>query len=533
MEIDEEDVQEFKFNETIWFQICKYLDEKSLIAMSETSHFFNDLIRRTSIFTQKLHLRLKNLRKDNLPILESVLTRNYQNLSIKDLKDTLLSSRGQVDPRKTFFSILENLKSSVTFLNLVNNYIQEKDLIKTLKPFDNLHTLHINNLQLADNFTPFEWQTNKKSRPMLDMPNLRDLKLHSSDFVCMIILKNNTNLISLDISSPSYSRDDIVELENFLLAQKKLKILKLNAFRFNSSYSTSRLANVPFQLDELWIRDVSWDIYTHGVLFFKSQTNLKQFKLSNFQKMIVNKEQNYPKFHEFMQHILINNPLKCVEIDTRGCHPSFTDDEFLCGLQNNNVTELTYLATSSDETELWKSFVRIFPNIEKLTYASSSENAIELIKRLSQLQRLNKLELKGSLQFIREVPINTAQNLIEFSYTTDNEIIKSFAVLQQMLSVNCKIQKFSISIEPLLVEQIFELTRSFASTLQQLEAHDLFINMTEANLIVKQFPRLQSIGTDVNLSKEVLDFLANTRIKCVFKEFQSYSHYNFVQNIQF
>lgn len=438
------------------------------------------------------------------------ISREYQTLKIVYLKENVFSKA----MRKQFISIVDNMKTtSVTNLQFHNCYLPRNFFIELLSKFPNLEELSVVNLMFSDDFSPSQLLANEDNFKTLNFSHLKKFRLKCGDFFCLLLIKSCSKLYSLEILEPSYVRTDVEEMENFLLKQCNLKELALSVFRFNSTYSSNRLFNVPFQLEKLSLEDVNWDIKDHQRLFLTSQMKLKHFSLMNFQHWIKPKEQNFLPFNEMMKHILIKNShLESVTFNEKCSFSYLKDNEFLLGERNFNVKKLSYIRSeSSGQSEMLNVFIRIFPNLKSLTFFACDNDLPATLEPLLFLDKLTALSYSSIPSALSNLPIEIIQNLKKFTFTAMDES-KSFSALANKLASNHQMEEIYLNVEPLTTSEIIEICLSFASTLNSITAHNLYFNKTEIDFFLKNFKNLKQISSDIRPSTEVIQILNNANV---------------------
>lgn len=506
-------------DEVTWLDILEYLDAASLIKLSLTCNVFRELIGNSRILMKKIKFsinfpeesgeELKKIKK-GLETCSKYLTRNYLNLQIKRLRDKILNK----DMRDIFLSIISQFSVSVTSLEINNCYILRDDIVIILQSFVNLVELKLENLAFSDDLMPSEIVQQNLSSQSISCPNLKTLHLIQCDFYCLLLLRSHENLQSLEISLASYNRSDVEKLEDFLLKQSNLKNLKLTAFRFNSTYSSDRLSKVPFQLEYLYLKEVYWDIKNHCSLFLESQKKLKHVELKRIRQWILPKESNYRWFCDIMKHVLIYNRLERLVIDTSFSSAYMKDCDFLVDMCNKNVKHLTYIRDSSDTSELFLIFARIFPSTQNFVFVDFPQertSSLDIIENLHLFKDLMDLSITTKPGSLANFPQTTAENLTSFYFYATNED-KSLERLKQIFSGKSKIENFGLNIESLTVEEIIELIVHFSATLRSLSIMDLYLNQTEAELFIRNFPNLRHLTSDMSISQDVLNILKDKNI---------------------
>lgn len=435
------------------------------------------------------------------------LNRRYQQVEIVRFRDSYLNR--SVKMRNNFTNLIARLSPSVKVLKIDNCHILRNDLVSLLVSFEVLRECYLTNLMLADDLA----EPDNENFNVVWL-NLKQLHLKNCDFFCLLLFKSNDNLESLEICNPAYVRTDVEELENFLLKQTNLKSLKLREFRFNSTYSTGRLGSVPFQLENLSLNNVIWDIVEHCEAFMKSQKSLRKLELKSFHKWITPYESNFLWFSSVMRHFFTCNPrLTSLTIDTKFSFlQNLKDNEFLTDVINNKIEEIIYCKSGEDKTELLKIFTRMFPKVKSLLFINNSRDSSGLLQHIQLFKELEVLKLMVTPKSLVNFQLGT-NKLVNFKFRALNEE-KSCDKLIDIFTQNPSLQIVSLSIEPLTIEEITEILICLGSTLESLNITDLHLNPTEAELFTQNFPRLQHIRSDYRgLSKDVIDILANANIK--------------------
>lgn len=374
-----------------------------------------------------------------------------------------------------------------------------------LLPFSQLRECSLTNLMLADDYVPDEIED------AISCPNLNALHLAQCDFFCLLLFKSYDKLEKLIITEPAYARADVEHFEDFLLQQTKLKELSLENFRFNSSYSTNRLAKVPFQLEKLSLTNVHWDISEHCAVFMKSQTSLKSLELSTFHRWINPYTENSIWFDSVMKHFFTKNPkLTSLMIETKQSNiPEIKDAEFLPGVINNKLQKLSYNRDCDDKSEFFKIFTRIFPKVKSFSYIDLSTNAGVALVNLQRFKHLDSLKLKVTPKSLTSLQLGSKLNT--FKYCAINEE-KSSEKLTEFFAQNPTVKNVTLNIEPLTIESITEMILSLSSSLETLSLSDLHLNPSEAELLAENFKSLNTIRSDFPLKSEIVKILKTANV---------------------
>lgn len=467
----------------------------------------------------KLKIQLLDVGENNLKAnhghltdYDKTISRKYQNLKVINLKENLIDNRKSL--KKLFGSIIDKIALTVKHLHIVDCYMARADIINALKKFTNLVELQLENVMFSDDFSPSELAQENADDFALSFPQLKSFKLIHTDFFCLLLIKSLSSLEVLEISSPIYTRTDVEELETFLLNQRNLKALKLVAFRFNSTYSTNRLHQVPFQLNSLVLDDAVWDIENHCELFLKSQRNLKHFGLRYFQRWIMPREEKLLWFNNVMRHALIqNHQLLSVDFNEFASFSSLKDSEFLVGECNKNVKALQYVRCgTSENSEFLTISSRLFPNVENISLKINAGDTVDILNRLASFSNLKSISVTSKTTHLGSIHSEIMENITSFKFVSTDERKASNVLKSNLLGHATKIEHLYLNIEPLTFEEITDLVLTFTSTLKSLSMFNLYINPTEAELLAQNFPQLRYISSDIKASDEVLKILNQSNI---------------------
>jgi hypothetical protein len=519
--VDTQEVQLENFDKTTLAQIFSHLDVPSLLNICETTQQFKEIVQSSKSLMKKIKLTIKLLdvyeeplkvNQKQLTEYDKIISRDYQNLKVVNLKENLIDNRKSL--KKLFALILDKFAKSLASLHIVDCYMSRTDVINALKKFPNLVELKLDNVMFSDDFSPSELASENADEFALSCPQLKSFRLVNTDFFCFLLIKSHKSLQVLELSSPIYTRSDVEELEVFLLNQRDLKVLKLRSFRFNSTYSTNRLFNVPFQLTTLILDDVVWDINDNCSLFLKSQRSLKHFGLRYFQRWISPREEKFMWFCDVMKHVLIQNShLESIGFNEFAAFSYLKDSEFLVGECNKKVKSLQYVrCRTSEESEFLAIASRLFPNIDRITISTQPDDPVDILQRLGSFSNLKSISITSKTANLGYLPSEIMENVTSFKFVCTDESKASILLNSNILSHCTKLEHLFLNIEPLMIEQITELIWTFTSTLKSLTIYNLYINLTEAEMIVQNFPQLKLISSDIRPSQEVRKFLNESNI---------------------
>lgn len=488
-----------------------YLDAKSLLKVSETCHYFKNIVSSSTKLLKKIKVTVElpeNGDDSQLAKIEnhiskySQLTRPYQNLETIRLNDYFLYKKAR--NKTNFLAMVKQLGGSVKSLSINHCHILQNDLVSLLLPFIHLQECSFKNLMLFDHIA-------NETVENLCCPGIKKLVLSECDFFCLVMFQSFNQVQYLEITNPAYNRTDIELFENFLIQQENLKTLILKNFRFNSTYSTARLAEVPFQLDTLSLDNVNWDIISHCEAFLKSQKNLKKLEFVGFNRWVTPWVSNRVWFKDLLNHIFaMNAKLKSITFDTSSSSfLDFKDEEFIPGIVTKSVEELVYIRAMDEKSQLLQIFTRIFPSLRKLSLILSG-NCHQLLEHLSLFKHLELLNLQMPPKSFSSFQLGTT-SLDAFQYCATNEE-KSGEKLTEFFKQNPSIKHLSLNIEPLTVEEITEMIICLAPNLETFSISDLHLNEAEAELFATNFPRLRQIRSDLPLPPQIVSVLEKSKI---------------------
>lgn len=506
-----------------WSQIFDYLDVKSLLNASLVCKSFDNYASSARMM-RKLKLKIRFPEYNEAEQIEkfkdilknhSLLTRKYQRLEILKIRDSFfiednIQRKKRVKGKAKEHSIRTNLIAtchklgqSVTDLSMQSCNVSQKDLTEILRPFVNVTDLILTEIVLSDDL-PFDDTKNFN----ISFPHLKSLRLAQCDFFCLILFAAHDKLETLELKNPSYVRDDVERFENFLMSQSKLKCLSLKNFRFNSTYSTNRLGSVPFQLEVLKLNNVKWDIGSHMEIFVKSQRSLKVLKLKSIHQWLPPHED--PRFFPgVLKGVLARNPgIQRISFDSR-FYQDVKSVDFLEDTTTPTVTHLSYFHHDSN-SKIFEGFTRAFPNVKSLKYKSSITGS-EPLQHVARFTELESMVLGADPEALGNLTLGS-DKLRSFSFYALNEK-KSLNLVGEFIARNPKISHLSLNIEPATFEEVSAVLMTISSTLEHLTISDLHLNPTEAEILVKNFPKCREVCSDLSLTPEIIEILSTHNIR--------------------
>lgn len=415
-------------NTEVLEHIFSFLDVPSLLQCSEVCSNFLELTKSTKI-SEKMKLLL-NFGCDTEEELNNLVRfmedrenfhREYHHVEVVKFRDAYLID----DVQDTFTEFMTAIGSSLTALKLNNCEIDRDIIIEMFKSMPNLQELAVDGVELEVQGAAMVDEEETGEFPT--MGNLKTFHLISSDFFFLMLIAKCENLRELTVDNPSFSRTDVEKLEDFILNQTHLKNLTLKSVRFNSSYSSARLADVPFQLQQLRLKNASWDIKEHAEGFMNSQKNLE--KLVIYSRNLT--------FNQFKHIMGCNKKLKSLEIG----EPLSVSGELIEGLiMPATLTSLKFEWTSDF-------FVGLISTLRNLTHldihicgeAPGSSNIVPAINGLSSLQDLKLKATKFDFHKLTLPQLKTITLKLDGITKIQNELVTFFANHQNIEQVELNI----------------------------------------------------------------------------------------------
>lgn len=483
-------------NSEVWEQVFSFLDVPSLLISSLVSKDFLYFSTSAKIM-EKIKLRLNfdcsseavTTIDDLVELMENPdeLTREYKHLEIFRFSEAYLDDEVQ----EVFSNFSASIgRSGLLSLKLVECEINRDIVLSMFQNMEQLTELYVDKVELE--VLGAAMTRDEEAEVIAPMPNLRSFHLLKSDFFLFMLIQRCEALHELKISEPSFSRDDIVKMEDFMLKQSGLKSLTLENFRFNSSFSSSRLSDVPFQLETLSLKAVKWDIIDHGFKFLKSQRNLKNLHLKDYD--------DYNFLTSTLKHFTRLSSLRSLEIDTIH-NVDIRNLEFIGDIINKNVEELS-LTIRDSNSSLHIELLKSFPNLKKLTIVDKiRENSNDLVQLLIGFERLEVLNLTSKIIEIENLKY---PNLKSFAITVENDL-RIISRLTQFFQNNKNISDVSLKLQTALSsEELSFLPRS----VEILNITNICIISAKCVDNISQFlPKLKFLETESQLKE-------STKIEC-------------------
>lgn len=215
-----------------------------------------------------------------------------------------------------------------------------------------------------------------------------------------------------------------------------------------------------------------------------------------------------------MKHVLIqNSQLESLIFNEFGAFSYLKDSDFIVGECNKNVKKLQYIrCRTSEESEFLQISTRLFPNIESISVSINQEDPVDILQRLGSFSNLKSISITSKTENMGFVPREIMENVTNFKFICTDELKASNLLKTNLLSNSTKLKHLFLNIEPLTIEEITELIWTFTATLKSLSIFNLYLNSTEAEMLVQNFPQLRYISSDIKPSAEVRKILNDSNI---------------------
>lgn len=484
MEIGE---PKFFINSEVWERVFSFLDVQSLLISSLVCKDFLYFATSAKLMNMmKLRLNFdcsgdaETTIEDLVELMENpdTLNRDYQHLEIFRFSEAYLDDEVQ----EVFSNFIESIgRSGLLSLSLVECEINRDVVLSMFQNMNQLTELYFDKVELE--VLGAAMTRDEEAEIIAPMPNLRSFHLLNSDFFLFMLIQRCEALEDLKISEPSFSRDDIVKLEDFLLKQSGLKKLVLERFRFNSSFSSSRLEDVKFQLDYLGLQAVKWDIIDHGLKFLKSQKNVKTLHVKDYD--------DYNFLAPILRHFSELRSLASIEIDTIH-NQDVKNLEFLGAIINRNVEELS-IKVRDVNSNLHLEILRSFPMLKMLAIDDKiRENSNDFLQLLSELENLESLDLTSTEINIKDLKL---PKLKIFKFSTKKNVTSQ---LTQFFQNHKNLTNVSLDITPMSSEDLSFLPTS----IENLFIKELtIISVSCAENISKILPKLKILKIESPLKE--------------------------------
>lgn len=406
--------------ESLWTEIFKYLDAQSILRISETCQLFANIFVGSTKLRDKVRIKV-NMNEEVASQLQFLMNsqRTYRNLLL-ECDETIFN---RTNPQLECYNrdmIRQLFGETVTNVKLKNIYMKTSSIIELLQSFVNLKSCILDNILMSDHSHFYYNLMNERDHEVLKINSfpfvkLEELVIRKTDFFCFYFFRNAHCLKKFIVNDLVFDKIDIQHFENFLMAQKNLKELRLRKFRDNYIFKTGVLAQPPFQLETLDINSVYWNDKEKGTAFFKSQRNIKTLSLALKNRWYVRWDE-IMWFNDILKYIFTqNNDLEEIVISTMEKHGyNIKSTDFLEDVVCPKVINLTYYKGRYDETTaLMEIFVKMFPNVKYFTFRTESEIRTSDLSFLAAWKHLESLSIKEDVNFLKYIH---APNLTSFEY---------------------------------------------------------------------------------------------------------------------
>lgn len=426
----------------------EFLDGKSLIALTETCTKFHGIIESSERLTKKLTLHIRYPTDLNgLASSLAVSNRRYRNLKIVKPRDPadpdcnipvslLTKLGGMIKHLRIDWSNAMRPREAASLIELMGrrariarhaghfgvdfdgqarvemgNFREDiyNEFFGLIRHFQNVETLSLFNVHL------------EKGRQMNDAelhyPNLQEFSLKQCDAYIFELLSSCNSLNSLEVHDPWWNgrNPGIDTFETFLISQISLKKLHLKNISYPRLFQTDRTENIIFKLDELVLSQVFFADKNIANRFFRTQNQLKkiEFQLNNERIRGLDEMQWY---NDILRTVSSNSRLQEIKIEK--LRYKIENYDFIANVVNPYVKKLTYHVTAEDKSsDLFKTFVRIFPNLEALDFKADENDETDSGSCFDEgtvLERVTSLVITNTS--VRSLLNVHANSLMHFEY---------------------------------------------------------------------------------------------------------------------
>jgi hypothetical protein len=339
------------------------------------------------------------------------------------------------------------------------------------------------------------------------------------DAYCFDCLLNCTQLKKFIFCDPFWgaSRTPGVDsFESFLVNQNELKSLSIQNIQYPRLFHIDRSDSINFKLNHLTLKDVYFKDSNYAEKFFRTQNELRMidFQLQN------------EKVRSLDEVLFYNNILKMIFTNNASLHTvnieknkyKIENFDFLSNIRNVGVQNLNFSVTADDkDVNLFKNFVRMFPNLKNVTFKSAESEDTDCCKCFDVATVLDKAQSITILNSSVRSLINVyAENLQSFEYAPGKtgEYIDDF--IGGFLHRHRTIKKLVIGSKSRSNSYFFisyNLCQLIVDFLHQLESISIF-NFGEVNKSVKLLCSLRNLKTLTISAAQYQQFTAKTKVEC-------------------
>lgn len=539
----------------LWHQVFEQLSGTDILAVTEVCRDFNTIISSSDRLTKKLTLYLKYPIELNAFADSISPTRKYRNLYISKSRDRMLSCMLSCDDPSQPNSLLQKLGESIKnlkidwkidsicprdttlleinrrrfafrvvraageFPDLYENPTAAQVLASVREDIYNEFYHVVRYFTIIETLTLFNVHLERDrlhTERELIFNHLKELKVQQCDAMCFNFLSSCDYLKKLEVIQSYWnSRNPGVEnFERFLINQKVLKELRIKNFQYPRLFQIDRTDDIVFKLETLELKNVYFADKIIANNFFRTQSELKTVDL----------ELHNEKVRALDEISWYNNILK--SIVTRNVHLNtiiitkqrykIDNLDFIANVKNHNVKKLEFSVSSDDtEAELFKAFIKMFPNLEEVKFKSDISEDTDsgtCFEEGTVLDKVRKLVITNAA--VRSLVNFEARSLCWFEYVPGKtgEFIDDF--FGKFLYRHKQIKHLIIGNE---TERYFfvsyNLAQLIVNFLADLESITIY-NFAEVNKSVKLLCNLTKLKT-LTLSKEdYQQFTAKTKVAC-------------------
>lgn len=433
--------------EEVLLQIFKFMDKKSKLKTFLVCKKFYEILSNSPVLMSDFVLNLEiQWRLDSLELSEfqlfSTIERKFKKCKIYGSTPNPVS--------QSLIKVNDKLGETLKTLELNQFKINSNALIALINSFPNLEEVSFLNLEIFDVAEGVECQEVNESKLK---KVIIDSRTHSEVDI-MEILQPVKTVRYLEIK---YFADDF---EDFLVNQEKLEHLKLGQLTIHP-HARDIKDKIKFQLKTLAVgRGI---VNLNFLDFLATQNELESLSILYFNDLY----QGY--LDELLEIILNQSSLKSLQLRFLGklaCDQSILTKTNL-SLKNLEIN-CVGIANDSSFSPFFSSFVRMFPNLQKMrlsNYPSASAFSLDIIFALNSLTKLKELivdycprNVMGTLSFEKlerfELSNGEITNEDWIQFFNNNKSIKDLKVeipyfeapVMQKLSELKEIQRLELNV---------------------------------------------------------------------------------------
>lgn len=371
----------------------------------------------------------------------------------------------------------------------------------------------------VDGFQP-QQENNEPAR----FSQLKEVVMFRCDAQCFVLISTATQLHKLHIVDVSWTQrsPSVAIFERFLASQTDLRELHFEKVDIAQLLNTIRPEDIRFQLDSLLFQEVT--MQNRHVLnsFLKTQNQLK------FLEFTMKTYEAEPRSGTFFNNILLTicamKRLKDIKLSKKGYR--LDNLEFLFDVTNYSVRRLTYHVTNEDNThDLFKSFLRMFPNLESITFCADEHedraNGI-CFENETKLETVRKLSVKNiSLESLRRITAPLLHTFICDPGKTGTNIDSEFNdfFLRHRTIKNLALGYDSHRSYFFTTQKICEYIADYLPEIEHITIYKFETVNKPIQFLLEKLTKLQSLTVTVEDYKK---FSRNTRLKIAARNVRVY-----------